>query len=187
MSNQILLFHDDFARSHANRALAEAVRDLPDTSLTDMGSLYKNGGEIDVDREVARLLSASRLVLQFPVQWYSTPPLLKAWQDRVLTRMYYINPKTEGDRLAGLPVLVAATAGNVETAYTEAGMNLFPLADLLRPLEATAHRCGWQWADPFLVYRSNKLDDIELADAARGYRECVSAWVTQTTNVRKAA
>lgn len=32
----------------------------------------------------------------FLIQWYSTPPLLKAWQDAVLTRMYYIAYESEG-------------------------------------------------------------------------------------------
>lgn len=38
----------------------------------------------DGAREAARLLTADRIVLQFPVQWYSMPPQLKAWQDAVL-------------------------------------------------------------------------------------------------------
>ena len=56
--------------------------------------------------------AAERIVLQFPVQWYSTPPLLKSWQDAVLTRMMYLAPETEGRLLAGKPLMVAATAGN---------------------------------------------------------------------------
>lgn len=32
----------------------------------------------DGEREAARLLAADRLVFQFPIQWYSTPALLKA-------------------------------------------------------------------------------------------------------------
>lgn len=103
----ILFFHDAPARSRANAALLDAVRELPHLDVADMGTLYPDG-VIDVDAEVERLLSANRIVLQFPVQWYSTPPLLKAWQDAVLTRIYYVNPKVEGDRLAGLPVTVAA-------------------------------------------------------------------------------
>ena len=187
MTTQVLMFHDDPERSRANRSLADMAAALPGVIVTDMGALYPAGREIDVDAEVARLLSADRLVLQFPVQWYSTPPLLKRWQDEVLTRMYYIRASEEGDRLKGLPVLVAATAGNVESAYTAEGVNLFPLSELLRPLHATAHRCGWQWHEPFLLYRANKIDDDELAQAGGRYAARLASWIAETTNTRKTA
>ena len=187
MTTQILFFHDDPRHSRANRALVDAAAALPGVEITDMGTLYASPDDINVDAEVGRLLAADRLVLQFPVQWYSTPPLLKAWQDKVLTRMYYINPDEEGVRLKGLPVMVTATAGNFESAYAADGVNLFPLAELLRPLELTAHRCGWNWTNPFLIYRAAKIDDEELALAGADYAARIARWMSETTNTRKAA
>ena len=99
----ILVFHPDLAASQANRALADAARELPGIQLIDMAGLYPDG-RIDVEAEAARLMAADRLVLQFPVQWYSTPPLLKAWQDAVLTRMVYLAPASEGAKLQGMPL-----------------------------------------------------------------------------------
>ncbi len=165
----VLLFHPRFAQSATNRALADAAAALPGVQVVDMAALYPEGTAIDVDAEVRRLLSARRVVLQFPVQWYSTPPLLKAWQDAVLTRMFYMAYATEGRYLEGTPLLVAATAGNVPEAYTPAGSNLIPLAELLHPLHATAHRCGLPWAEPFLVYRAGKMGAAELAGEAARY------------------
>lgn len=133
------------------------------------------------------MLAADRLVLQFPVQWYSTPPLLKRWEDQVLTRMYYIRASEEGDRLKGLPMMAAATAGNLESAYAADGINLFPLAELLRPLQATAYRCGWQWNEPFLLYRADKIDDDELAQARGRYAARIANWMAETANAREAA
>ncbi|WLR94560.1 NAD(P)H-dependent oxidoreductase [Shinella zoogloeoides] len=171
----ILLFHPDLSRSRANVALAAAAARLPYVEVADLQALYPDG-VIDADREVARLLSADRIVLQFPVQWYSTPPLLKAWQDAVLTRMYYLAYETEGRLLEGKPLLVAATAGNVPEAYGRDGANKFTMAELLRPLEATAHRCGLPWQPPFLVYRADRLDDLALHGAARDYAAILDAW-----------
>lgn len=162
----ILVFHPDLPQSTANAAMAKAAENLPNTEVIDMASLYPTG-EIDLDAEVDRLLSAGRLVLQFPVQWYSTPPLLKAWQDAVLTRMFYLRYEEEGRRIEGKPLLVAATAGNMPEAYSASGINLFPLEDLLRPLETMAHRCGLVWQPPFIVYGANKLtteDAIRVGD-----------------------
>jgi len=171
----ILFFHPDLGRSRANVALAGAALRLSNVEVIDLYSLYPDG-RIDADKEVARLLSADRIVLQFPIQWYSTPPLLKAWQDAVLTRMYYIHYETEGRLLEGKPLLVVATAGNVPEAYAPAGANKFTMAELLRPLEATAHRCGLPWQPPLLVYRADKLDDLSLHVAGRDYVAMLETW-----------
>lgn len=123
MTTRVLLFHPDYARSKANRALADAAAAVAGVEIVDMYGRYPTGS-IDVDHEVAGLLAAERLVLQFPVQWYSTPPLLKAWQDEVLSPMYYVHAKEQGDRMRGAPVMVAATAGNTRQAYGAEGVNL---------------------------------------------------------------
>jgi putative NADPH-quinone reductase len=175
MHTTILLFHPDFSQSKANRALADAATAVDGVEVVDMTALYPDG-RIDVEAEVQRLLNIGRLVLQFPVQWYSTPPLLKAWQDSVLTRMYYLRAAEEGDRLARLPVLVAATAGNQPSAYTAEGVNRFPLETLLHPLEATAHRCQWRWAKPFLIYGANRSGPAELAEAGERYAGRLREW-----------
>lgn len=174
----ILLFHPDLNRSRANAALAGAAARLPGVEVADMYALYPDGA-IDADREVARLLSADRIVLQFPIQWYATPPLLQAWKDAVLTRMFYITYPTEGRLLEGKPLLVVATAGNVPEAYQRGGANKFTMEELLRPLEATAHRCSLPWQAPFLVYRADKLDDLSLHSAAKDYAAILETWRRQ--------
>jgi len=174
----ILFFHPDPARSQANAALLAAARQLPGVEVADMARLCPDGA-FDTEAEVRRLHRADRLVLQFPVQWYSTPPLLKAWQDAVLSRMFYARP-AEGERLRGLPVLVAATAGNVPEAYGPAGANLYPLEALLRPLEATAHRCSLAWSRPHLLFRANRLSPAEREAAGEAYAARLRGWMAAT-------
>lgn len=176
----ILLFHPDLARSRANAMLVNAAADLPDVEVVDMQALYPDN-QIDADIEVTRLLSADRLVLQFPIQWYSPPPLLKAWQNNVLTRMFYFSYETEGRFLEGTPLLVVATAGNVPEAYSPIGVNLFPLASLLNPLRATANRCGLPWASPYLVYAADKLDTEALIREGNRYVEHLKGWREETS------
>jgi len=171
----ILLFHSGPNRSRANAALAAAAARLPGVEVADIHALYPDG-RIDIDREVARLLSADRIVFQFPIQWYSAPPVLKAWENAVLTRMYYLAYETEGRLLEGRPLLVAATAGNVPEAYGPGGANAFTMAELLRPLEATARRCGLLWQAPFLLFRADRLDDLALHGAARDYAALLEEW-----------
>ncbi len=170
----IVLSHPRFGGSRANRALTEAAMRLPDGEVAHLEGLYPDG-EIDVDKEVARVLGADRIVLQFPMQWYATPPLLKAWQDAVLTRMFYIHPKTEGDLLIGRKVMAAVTAGNKPEAYSAAGVNLFPLPDLLKPLQSMAHRCGLKWQTPFLLFEAKSASDADLEAAGNAYAARLSA------------
>lgn len=165
---QILLCHPNYAKSKANRALAEAAAQVPGVVVTHLDGLYPDG-KIDEEAETARLLAADRVVWQFPIQWYHTPAVFKQWQDVVLSRMFYVHAKDEGEQIAGRPVLVAATAGGDTQAYSAAGSNGFPLTDILVPLHATAHRCGLAWQEPYLVYQANRLKPEALAAAAEGY------------------
>ncbi|URQ75130.1 MAG: NAD(P)H-dependent oxidoreductase [Candidatus Ochrobactrum gambitense] len=181
----ILLFHPDLSRSKANAALTAAAARLPGVSIVDMQAAYPDGIDFyrDGEREAQRLLTADRVVLQFPVQWYSTPPLLKAWQDAVLTRMFYVTYEQEGRALEGTPLMIAATAGNVPEAYTPGGRNMFPMSELMAPLRATANRCGLEWAEPFFLYAADKLQPDALENAANRYMQALEHWIAATPSV----
>ncbi|TGN67934.1 flavodoxin family protein [Paracoccus liaowanqingii] len=179
----ILLFHPDLTRSKANLALARAAATLPGVEVVDMSAVAPDGFDLSCDGQVeaARLLAADRIVLQFPMQWYSTPQLLKAWQDAVLTRMFYLEYEAEGRRLEGTPLMIATTAGNTPEAYRHGGGNLMSISDLLAPLRATAHRCALVWAEPFVVYRSDRLTQEELDATAADYCAALIRWTNAST------
>jgi glutathione-regulated potassium-efflux system ancillary protein KefG len=175
----ILLFHPDLSKSKVNAALTAAARQLPDIEVVDMQSCYADGAintDADATVEIARLLSADQIVLQFPIQWYATPPLLKSWLDAVLTRMFYINYETEGRLLEGKPVMIAATAGNSRSSYSPKGQNQFTPAQMLTPLRMMANRCGLTWIEPFIVFEASKLSPERLKQAARDYSAVLSSW-----------
>ncbi len=187
----ILLFHPNIEKSKANAALQAAARTIPGTLVVDIQARYPTGVIdmlVDGEAEARALLEADRIVLQFPIQWYSTPALLKAWQDAVLTRMYYIHAATEGDRLAGTPLMIAATAGNTPAAYGRGGTNHFTMDELMAPLKATALRCGLPWHPPHLVFRADRLEPAELAAAKDSFVRALQAFIAATpARVRKAA
>lgn len=173
---QILLFHPESGRSRVNTSLARAAVGLHHVAIADMAVLYPAGiaMERDSEREAARLLAAERIVLQFPMQWYSTPALLKQWQDAVLTRMAYINWKSEGAGLAGKPLMVAVTMGADQATYRPDGRNRFTIAELLAPLQASANRFAMDWQDPFLVFGAGCLSEDDLAEAGQAYTRALS-------------
>ncbi len=179
----ILLFHRNIAKSSANRALRDRAATISGVEVVDIQGLYPDGVihmSTDAGAEAQRLLSADRIVLQFPVQWYSTPALLKAWQDSVLTRMYYLFSEEEGNRLAGTPLMVAATAGNIPGAYGPGGANRFTIEEIFTPLRATSHRCGLPWHEPYVVFTADKLNDAGLVEAAEGYENAIRSFIAAT-------
>jgi len=176
----VLLFHPDIAKSVANAALFNAAQDIKDVDAIDVQARYPSG-QIDIftdaETEARLLLQADRIVLQFPVQWYATPAIFKAWQDAVLTRMYYVFPESEGDRLAGTPLMLAATFGNQAEAYRPEGQNRYSVDELFTPLKAMAHRCGLLWHEPHLTFSANRLDRDALSAAAQSYSRAINTFI----------
>ena len=168
MTTVLLLAHPEFAASRANRALLTGLDYLAELEVAELYALYPDG-EIDVAVERARLLRADRLVLQFPLQWYSTPPLLKYWQDAVLTPLFYTEPDIASATF-GLPVLAATTTGGPSASYQPHGMTI---NKLFAPLQATARKCNWLWQAPFTVHDVRNLDDAALSRAGQEYRSVV--------------
>lgn len=113
------------------------------------------------------------IVWQFPWHWYSVPGVLKEWMDQVLT--YGFAYGAGGDALHGKRLQLVLSAGGPEAAYTAAGHHRFTMAELLRPLEATAHLCGLEFMEPLVLHSAPRATAGELAAHAARYRELLSA------------
>lgn len=151
--------------------LLAGLNDLPGLEVAELYALYPDG-RIDEAVERERLLRADRLVFQFPLQWYSTPPLLKHWQDAVLTPLFYREPEIAAST-AGLPLLAAATTGGPSASYQPGNAGGMTVDELFAPLRATARKCGWLWQAPFALHDVRHLDDAALARAGEDYRSVV--------------
>jgi putative NADPH-quinone reductase len=167
-STLLLNFHPAPAGSRTIAALSAAAGQVPGVVVREVATLQRSGA-LDSAAEAAELLAADRLVMLFPVQWYAPPATFKVWADDVLTRMYFDRYETEGRLMEGKPLLVCATVGSVAEAYGPDGRSLYSLEELLRPLEAMAHRCRFRWSPPFLLYRAGRLTQAELDDACEAF------------------
>ena len=164
--------------SRANKALARAARRIDDISFVDLYSEYPRH-DIDVQKEQARLLTHDVIVFQFPLYWYSTPSLLKEWQDLVLQHGFAYGHG--GDKLAGKTLQIAITAGGSDEAYSMAGYQHYPLRDFLRPLEQTARLCGMAFPAPYVLYQAlQAAEEAELAEHVAGYKALLTGWRDET-------
>ncbi len=108
MKTIINLFHPNFKQSRVNKGLADQVKG--EFEVRNLAELYPDF-MIDVKKEQQVLEKADRVVLQFPMQWYSSPALLKQWEDQVLTYGWAYGNK--GTALHGKELLIAVTVGAV--------------------------------------------------------------------------
>ena len=173
MSRVLILFaHPTLERSRVHRALLRRIPDHPDITFHDLYEEYPRL-DIDVEREQALLLDHDVIVFQHPFYWYSTPPILKQWQDLVLEHGWAYG--SEGKQLAGKDFLSIITAGGGEPAYCSAGYNRFTVRQLLAPLEQTAQLCGMNFLPPFVVFGTHQIDASGIDAAAGQYRTLLDA------------
>lgn len=163
--------------SRANRALLEAVRDLPGLQVRDLYALYPDF-HIDARAEQAALVGSRSVVLQHPLHWYHAPALLSLWFEKTLAYgwAYGHDPAGQPTRaLQGKRLLWAVSTGGAERAYEPEGYNHHTMAQIATPIRQTALYCGLQWLEPHILYGANRLSAQELAAAARGYRTRLQA------------
>ena len=154
-------------RSRANRALLDAVRDLPGVEVRSLYDLYPDFA-IDVEAEQDALSRAEIVVWQHPLYWYSVPALLKHWFEKVLAHGWAYG---EGGR--ALPASAACGSSRpaaTRPAYTPAGMHGHPFESFVPPIAQTARFCGMSWLDPPIVLHGAHRIDDDGARSARGSR-----------------
>ncbi len=163
----VLFAHPALEKSRVHTRLAAGVPRRPDIRFHDLYEAYPRL-DIDVTREQELLVEHDVIVFQFPFYWYSTPPLLKQWQDLVLEHGWAYG--SAGTALAGKSWLCAVSTGGQASAYAPDGYNGMTVRQLLAPLERTAVLCGMRYLPPWVVYGTHRLrtPDIERVGAAYG-------------------
>jgi glutathione-regulated potassium-efflux system ancillary protein KefG len=145
----------------------EVARDLDGVTLHDLYEAYPRL-DIDAGREQELLAAHDIIVLQHPFYWYSTPAILKEWQDLVLEHGWAYG--AGGTALEGKSIVTATTTGGREEAYCGDGQNRFGVRELLAPVEQTFRLCGMDYLPPFVVYGTHALTSPEIAASAERYR-----------------
>ncbi|MRW86503.1 flavodoxin family protein [Pseudoduganella sp. FT26W] len=138
--------------------------------------------------EQEKLLWADVVIFQFPLWWFSMPAIMKGWVERVFTYgfAYGVGEHSElrwGDRygegtLAGKRAMLMVTAGGWESHYSPRGIN-GAVADLLFPIHhGILYYPGMDVLPPFLLYRSDRIDDARFAAACTALGERLDALAT---------
>ena len=169
MTTTVFLFHPNFAASTVNARLAAEAEKQDGVVVRRLYDLYPDF-RIDVAAEQAALTASDRIVLQFPMYWYSCPPLLKKWEDDVLTYGWAYGPT--GDALHGKEMVVAVSPG---AAYRRDGAAKYEVTELLRPFQATSNLIGTTFAKPFVTAGAVSMSAAELDARAAAYAAYITS------------
>lgn len=166
----VLFAHPKRQASVVQRAMLRSIDGLDAVTIADLYAEYPDL-DIDVAREQQRLLEHDLIVLQHPFYWYSSPAILKEWQDLVLENGWAYGPG--GTRLAGRFLMSAISAGGSEEAYRNEGRNRFSIMELLAPLNQTAYLCSMAYLTPFVIYAGRRMTTESLSTSAETYRDLI--------------
>lgn len=181
----VLLAHPVLERSRVNRRLAEGAREVQGVTVHDLYEAYPSL-RIDVRREQRLLEEHEVIVFQHPFYWYSTPAILKEWQDLVLEHNWAYGSK--GHHLDGKLTFNAVSTGGPEAAYRSGGPNRFTMRQLLAPYDATANLCRMRYLAPFVVHAALRLEtDEQVRPFVEDYRRLLGALRDDGVDLERAA
>lgn len=145
----VIAAHPNIEQSTANAYILDQLKELPNGIVHHLDSVYPDY-DINSATEQNLLQEADVIVFQFPLYWYSVPPMLKKWFDDVLT--YGFAYGENGDKLKGKKVLLSITTGGAEEAYSATGYNRVSVKDVLIPILQTFNLTQMEFVDLNVAY-----------------------------------
>jgi putative NADPH-quinone reductase len=174
----VVLVHPNLKESRINATWKAALAAHPGRITVHDLHAAAPGGKIDVAAEQALVRAHTRVIFQFPLYWFSSPPLLKQWFDEVLGLGFAYGPG--GDAFEGKDFGVAVSTGSAASAFRAGGQDGFTLDEILRPFQATAGFLRARYL-PYHAFHGagEPFTDEELAANAAAY----VAWALGETPV----
>lgn len=167
----VLFAHPLLEKSRVHRRLLREVPELPGITVHDLYEAYPTF-DIDIAREQELLLAHDLVVLQHPFYWYSTPAIVKQWEDLVLEHGWAYG--SQGTALRGKKMLSLVTTGGGAAAYRRGGYNRFTVRELLAPIEQTAALCGMEYLPPYLIQGTHRMSDDDIELEAGRYKQLLA-------------
>lgn len=150
MKTLVIISHPEITESGSQQFLLSSV---PETHTVEVHHLERTypDGKIDVLKEQQLLKQYDRIIFQFPFYWYSSPPMLKHWQDEVLT--YGFAYGQNGHALEGKEFGIVVTVGVKASEYQAGGREAFSMNELTKPYQAVAYKTGMRYLKPLFIYQ----------------------------------
>ncbi len=178
----VLFAHPAFEKSRINRHLIDSLNHLKNVTVNDLYERYPEM-DIDVPFEQQLLLEHDVIIFHHPIFWYSTPAILKEWQDLVLTHDWAYGSK--GNALRGKTFFNVITTGGPQQAYCKKGTHNYTIRQLLAPLEQTARLCKMVYLPPFVVHGTHSITQQEIFEYQKKYKKLLQCLTEEKIDVDK--
>lgn len=161
----LIVSHPDILESQSQQYFLTSIKENETITIHHLEEQYPDG-KIDVAKEQKLLRQHDRVIFQFPFYWYSSPPLLKYWQDMVLEDGFaYGNKK----RLAGKEFGLIIMIGMPRREYQAGGDELFTVSELTKPYQAMANKVGMTYIKPLPIFQFAYMEEDQKMDILTEY------------------
>ena len=167
MKTLVILVHPDMENSRINKSWKEELEKYPD-KIT-IHELYKKYPDwnIDIKKEQELILKHDNIIFEFPLYWYSSPPILKKWLDDVLSFNWAYGNEY---RLKGKNIGFAVSVGGSETEYSKTGSVKFSMNEILIPFEATVEYIKANLISHYILFDATEsLSEEKLLESTKNY------------------
>lgn len=164
MKTLVIVAHPRIAASATQTFFKTAAKQENNVTWHELATPF------DISHEQELLHAADRIILQFPMYWYSAPAILKQWLDEVWNAELTSRRLVKGHEL-GIVVTVAHSA----QSFMPGASQQFTIAELLRPYQALAYATGMKYLPPFPVYQFAQQSDEQRQLLFIRYQQYLSA------------
>ncbi|WP_196600830.1 NAD(P)H-dependent oxidoreductase [Pectinatus frisingensis] len=168
MKTLIILAHPSIDNSRVNKQWEQELIQFPDK--IEIHELYKEYPDwnINIKYEQQLLEMHDHIIFQFPIYWYSYPPLLKKWLDDVWTHGWAYGSK--GHKLKGKKFGAAISIGDKKENYLPTGSVSFTINELIAPFKASVKHVGGIVLPYFAIFGASfQASDEEIKQSAKDY------------------
>ncbi|MFC6464194.1 NAD(P)H-dependent oxidoreductase [Marinilactibacillus sp. GCM10026970] len=171
MKTLVIISHPELDESSSQQFLVQSFPESENVTLHHLEKTYPDG-KIDKQREQALLKEHDRILFQFPFYWYSSPPLLKHWQDEVLEEHFAFGHR--GYQLKGKEFGLVLVIGVGEKEYQTGGQEGFSISELTKPYQAVARKTGMNYLKPLEIFQFPYMTEDEKMKLLIRYQQ----WLT---------
>ena len=165
-----LVFHPDLNASRVNNTWKKQLEQSGKVATSRDMYLEYPDFKSDIEKEQALLLSHDRIVIQFPIYWWSMTPLLKKWLDDVLQYQFAYGSK--GDKLKGKDLQIICSAGGQAKNYN--GFHMFAtVPEVLKPFQLTANLAKMNYSQPLYMFNADACGEDEVVKYGQKWVEVI--------------
>ena len=179
----ILFAHPALQKSRVNKHLIQDLDKIEGVTFHDLYQTYPEF-DIDVKHEQKLLVNHEIIVFHHPFFWYSTPAILKEWQDLVLEHGWAYG--RNGNALKDKIFFNTITSGGSKEAYQEKGYNRYTLKQLIAPVEGTATLCKMIFLPPFAIQGTHSITQEEVNEYQTKYYKILKMLRDDKLSIKRA-